>query len=249
MTAIGVSEVVVEHWKFGMCAALMDTEEIAILWRVIRDRANVLSKIPDARWVNVAENHGSKAGGSLQHPHAQVMALPFLPTDQSRLFDLARKFWKAESRNVFESLVDDLGDGLPGAGRKIYENAHCVSFVPWALEREFEFWVVPRIAGAAFKDASDEVVDAVADVLRHSLRMLYVTLDDPDYNILVRTGPISEEREEAEQWYRWHIVVLPSITEWAGVKAFGGFVLAPCLPEEMAAKLRASKDLPLSEAR
>jgi UDPglucose--hexose-1-phosphate uridylyltransferase len=243
IAAVGVSEVVVQHWKYGMCTGLMKPEEIILLWRVIRDRAHILSQVPGVLWVQCSENHGMKSGGTLRHPHTHVLGLPFVPTDQARLHKLAEEFWRTEGHNLFDSMLCDALDPA-SRSRVLFEDEQCVAFVPWALERQFEFWVVPRAANALFSKASDEVVDAVAKALQYCMR-LYLSLDDPDYNIMVRTGPLIVN-SEPDTWYRWHICVAPSIDEWGGVKAFGGFLVAPILPEEMAERLRAMHNKSIS---
>merc|ERR1711972_1102279 len=126
----------------------------------------------------------------------------------------------------------------------LFEDDHVVAFVPWSVERLFEFWIVPRATGARFLEASDATLNSVAVALSHCLRLLYTARQDPDYNVVVRTTPVVSDKD-ADKWYRWHVVVLPSIDSWGGVLAVGGFIFSSP-PETMAATLREQKGKPLS---
>ena len=76
-------------------------------------------------------------------------------------------------------------------------------------------------------------VSSRQEATQKALIMLYGALDDPDYNLLLRTasakpgevvGAALEEgqsgTEAMDQWYCWHLVIIPhgKSEQWAGIK-------------------------------
>jgi len=247
LSGVGICEVVVQHWKFGMCHGLMKKEEACLLWQSLRDRTLALSGTSGVRYVQCFENHGIKSGGSLRHPHSQLFALPFVPSEQKYRLDLAKDFWDLAKLNIFDHILQHVADAKMG-DRQLFADANVVAFVPWSVERGYEFWVVPRVAGAKFSDASDGLINSIATAVSYCLRLLYLAKDDPDYNVMVRTVPVNIGKE-ADDWYRWHVCVLPSINLWGGVIQTGFLVTQQ--PEKIAAHLREQdgKPLPVSTER
>ena len=52
-------------------------------------------------------------------------------------------------------------------------------------------------------------------MVKRCLGMLYVSEDDPDYNLIVRTMPVKHEAEgvsNTQDWWRWHVEVIVRIT-------------------------------------
>ena len=82
---------------------------------------------------------------------------------------------------------------------------------------------VPSIrAQAHFTEASAQQCVAFARMLRHALRCLHFGLDEPDFNMVIRsaaleTGTMSVYRPDL--YFRWYCAIMPRL----GVGAMGGF--------------------------
>eukprot|EP00966_Prymnesium_polylepis_P335617 7390969-Prymnesium_polylepis.2 len=116
-------------------------------------------------------------------------------------------------------------------------------FVPYAALSPFSLWIVPKANQSHFHEVSAEQSVAFARVLRHALRCLHFGLDEPDFNLVIRsaaleTGAMSVYR--SEQYFRWYCVIIPRL----GVGAMGGFEISTGIqsnssfPEDDAAFLR-----------
>jgi UDPglucose--hexose-1-phosphate uridylyltransferase len=75
----------------------------------------------------------------------------------------------------------------------------------------------------------------MAFVLKGILGKLYTKLKDPDYNLMIRTAPIKDAQED---YYHWHIQILPRLTTPAGFELGSGVYINSSLPEETARFLR-----------
>ena len=259
MPACGSQEVIIQHWRQNTCHALLEDDEVAALWRVLRQRVVANRALDHVRYVQVMENHGVRSGASLPHPHSQLLALPFVPGDQRARLGLAKAHWvrRGKRRNPFDEAIDE----ARSAGRVLVENDACAVFVPFAVERAYEMWVVSKTPGAT--DLSHEEEHAVASIAvacRDALALLYHEKDDPSYNLLVRSAPLADaagnaagdtagdvedvadvdDPEGYRQWYRWHVVIIPHQVDshWAGIKGYGDFIPSEGTPEDHAAALR-----------
>jgi len=158
-------------------------------------------------------------------------------------------FYRTTGKSAYQEVVSEAAD------RIVARNAHVVAFVPLGVERNGELWVVPTRACPSFKDATREEVDALSDVLRRVLGMLYLQRDDPDYNLLLRTLPVDRDgipgcqlSEPPDQWYRWHLQIIPHGTgNWAGVKAYGDFTTISGMPQDAADALIQYDSIPLPQ--
>jgi UDPglucose--hexose-1-phosphate uridylyltransferase len=74
-----------------------------------------------------------------------------------------------------------------------------------------------------------------ARVLKTTLSKLYSKLNNPDYNYVIHTAPI---KDELEDYYHWHLQILPKMTIPAGFETGSGIYINVSFPEETALFLR-----------
>lgn len=78
-TAYGHCDLVVYSQNHHGKLSLMQPNEILFLVEAWRDRYQQLCEFPGTRYVAVMENKEREAGMTLDHPHGQMYAFPFLP--------------------------------------------------------------------------------------------------------------------------------------------------------------------------
>ncbi|HWW45163.1 MAG TPA: galactose-1-phosphate uridylyltransferase, partial [Acidimicrobiia bacterium] len=76
--ATGAHEVVVLSPDHRQDLGALDDDQTVEVFGVLRDRSRALARDGHAH-VQVAVNHRPGAGASIEHPHAQVLALDFVP--------------------------------------------------------------------------------------------------------------------------------------------------------------------------
>ena len=87
-------------------------------------------------------------------------------------------------------------------------------------------------------------MDALADILSTSLQRQHLLLDEPDYNLILRSAPLRkrgiQSAFDADVFTRWHVVLTPRL----GAGAMAGFELGSGMfsngnkPEQDAMDLR-----------
>jgi UDPglucose--hexose-1-phosphate uridylyltransferase len=120
----------------------------------------------------------------------------------------------------------------------VQENVDIVALAPYAPRFPFETWLLPRQHGARFEDAPRHVYENLARMLKSVLQRMNRALEEPAYNLVLHSAPLSEPRVE---YYHWHVEVLPKLTRTAGFETGTGFYINPTSPEESAEVLRNAK--------
>ena len=245
--AVGFHEVIVETPSHNQALALADVDGVERVVRAFRARGrSMLKSDPSLRHIMYFKNSGLKAGASLLHPHSQVLGLPIVPNEVVRRQRHAREWFLRTQRNVFDVTLEETlrEKAAGGTHRVVLEDEHFVCFVPYAALSPYQLWIVPRGKGAAhFHETSDELLSAFAGTLRQALRCLHFGLDEPDFNLVIRSAALEAGRNSiyrSEYFFRWYCIIVPRL----GVGAMGGFEFSTGIqsnssfPEDDAAYLR-----------
>jgi UDPglucose--hexose-1-phosphate uridylyltransferase len=228
----GIHEVIIENPRHDAELATMDVQELNAAVTVYRDRSRALLGQDEIAAVVLFGNCGSSAGASLGHPHAQNIALDFVPPKIAVMSDWARRYYAEHGRCA---LCDELESERKSGQRIVDENDAFVVLVPFAAEHPFEMWVVPKRHQAAFDALADDALPDFAALFGHSLRRMRTALGDPAYNFVVATTPKSEST--APYWH-WRLRIVPDVATWGGFELGAGLPINPSSPEEDARALR-----------
>ncbi|MBE2232433.1 MAG: DUF4931 domain-containing protein [Anaerolinea sp.] len=232
ISGVGYHEVVVEAREHNTTPALLTEEELALTLLAFQMRGVVMSLDDRIEHVIYFKNHGVRAGASLLHPHSQIIGLPVAPYDVRMRDEEARRHFDDTGCCVFCAVLED---ELRDRRRVIAENDDYVAFVPYAALSPFHVWIVPREHHSSFLMVSPISLQRLAGLARDVLRRLYFGLNDPDYNIIVRTAPV-------KAWYadylHWYVSLIPRVSQSAGFELGSGMYINTALPEASAAFLR-----------
>jgi UDPglucose--hexose-1-phosphate uridylyltransferase len=221
--ATGAHEVAVLSPAHARSFAQLDETQAAEVFTVLRDRARHHLRSGRA-FVQVVINHGAAAGASIEHPHAQLVALDFVPP---AVETAVRRFDVAGADLVTRDL-EHAGDGL-----RVVDGA-VPSWCPHAPSAPYELRIAPRDPGARFDDADDAHVAAVAQTVRATLGRLATVLGDVPYNLVVHTAPPAI----APDSFHWYVEVQTRIAVVAGFEQGTGIFVNTTPPEVAAAQLR-----------
>jgi UDPglucose--hexose-1-phosphate uridylyltransferase len=232
ITGVGHHDVLVEHPLHNSTLALLTDEEMREVLLMYLRRGRSIAADPRVEQIVFFKNHGERAGASLIHPHSQVVGLPIVPGDIRHRIEEARRFFDDTGQCVFCTM---LADELNRRARLIAVNERFAAFVLYASSSPFHIWIVPRQHRASFHLVEHEDMVHLAPLLRDVLFRLYAHLNDPDYNLLIRSAP-TKEPENA--YFHWYIAIVPRLSRSAGLELGSGVWINPSLPEECAAFLR-----------
>jgi UDPglucose--hexose-1-phosphate uridylyltransferase len=221
--ATGAHEVIVNSPEHATAMAELDEEQFGLAvatWRA-RMRAH-----GDASYVQLIVNEGGGAGASLEHTHAQLYALPFVPAAVARERERAGAY--AERTAGSGLLGDILVEEVRRSERLVAIDDEAALICPWASRGPFELRVIPRREAAGFAD--DETGAAM---IRTALRLLADRFDGPpELNLWIRTAPRGADR------FGWHVDILPRLTIDAGFELGTGVDINVYPPERAASDLR-----------
>ena len=223
--ATGAHEVIIGAPEHAISLAELPPERLAgavAAWRE-RMRANA-----DAAYVHLIVNEGPEAGGSLEHTHAQLYGLGFVPAAIARERERATAY---HERMMGAHLLQDLAaEEVRRRERLVAVDDDTLLICPWASRSPFELRIVPRRAAPRFEDD-----DGGAAMLATALRALAGALGAvPQFNLWVRTAPRRTDE------FCWHIDILPRLTIRAGFELGTGVDINVYEPERAAADLRAA---------
>jgi UDPglucose--hexose-1-phosphate uridylyltransferase len=221
--AIGAHEVIVNAPEHVTAMAELSEERFAGAVAAWRERMRAHS---GASYVQVIVNEGGGAGASLEHTHAQLYALPFVPAAVARERE---RFGAYRERTGGGGLLSDvLAEEVRRRERLVAIDEEAALICPWASRSPFELRVVPRREAASFAD------DGMgAAMIRTALRALAERFGrPPELNLWVRTAPRGTES------FHWHVDISPRLTVRAGFELGTGVDINVYPPERAAADLR-----------
>jgi UDPglucose--hexose-1-phosphate uridylyltransferase len=233
MGGIGAHEVIIETPDHDRpLAAMTGTEIERVLW-ACRERMIALKHDVRLRYILVFKNHGAAAGATLEHPHAQLIALPIVPDFVREEIDGARRHFTVNKRCVFCDIVhQELRDDR----RVIQENADVIAIAPYAPRFAFETWLLPKRHGARFEEAPRHEYESLARLLKAVLQRLNHALETPPFNLVLHTSPSSEDVPDV---YHWHVEIMPRLARVGGFEWGTGCYINATPPEDAAKALRA----------
>lgn len=229
MDGLGEHEVIIESPSHDGTIATLDQKQAEELFLAYRERYIALSKDPRIEMVILFKNHGLQAGTSLRHPHSQIIAIPITPLHIRHRLDEAMHYFDDNGRCVY---CDMLKKEKKVKERIVIETENFLAFEPFASRSPFETWIVPRQHSSSFEDISPENSRELAFIGRSTLAKIYKSLNNPDYNLVLRSSPSHERNVE---YYHWHIQIMPRVSSVAGFELGSGIFINTVIPE-MAAK-------------
>ena len=222
--AEGAHEVIVSSPRHVTSLAELDADELAgamAAWR-----ARVAAHASSASYVHLIVNEGRDAGASLEHSHAQLYALPFVPAEIARERERHAAY---NQRTMGSHLLEDvLVEEVRRRERLVAIDDEAALLCPWASRSPFEMRLIPRTREPRFD--RDE---RGAGLLRRALAALRSIFGDGlALNLWVRTAPRGTDE------FHWHLDLLPRLTIRAGFELGTGVDINTYAPERAAADLR-----------
>jgi UDPglucose--hexose-1-phosphate uridylyltransferase len=233
IAGVGYHDVVVESRLHNTSPATQQIDEIEQTLRAFQARGQSIAADKRIEQIVYFKNHGASAGASLVHPHAQMLGLPVVPSSIRTRMAEAWRHYDSYGECVICRMRDEEDREQV---RVVIDSPFFCAFVPFAAFSPFHIWIVPRRHQANFLGATPEELADLALILRQVLQKIYLGLNDPDYNYVIRSAPV---REIESQYLHWYLAVVPRVTRPAGFEMGTGMFINTALPEESAQFLRA----------
>lgn len=224
--ASGVHEVLVFSPEHTSSWADLDDKQAGLAMAAIRDRMEDHARRSTVRYTQAIVNMGREAGASLEHPHGQLLGIPFVPGE---IAEEEAGFRRFEGSCLLCTMLEA---EVRAGHRLVLDDERTVVVCPFWSGAPYEMLILPRNHEIHLEDASPQDIVAVGRALRDALRLLRSKVGDAAYNIVFHTAPHHHEGP-----FHWHVHVVPRLTSLAGFEQGTGVMINIVAPETAARHL------------
>jgi UDPglucose--hexose-1-phosphate uridylyltransferase len=219
-TASGVHEVLVFSPDHDGSWADLDDKHAGLAMAAIRDRMEDHARRATVRYTQAIVNAGREAGASLEHPHGQLLGMPFVPGE---IAEEEAGFRRFEGSCLLCTVVE--AESQAGH-RVVLEDERVLVVCPFWSGAPYEMLVLPRTHEVHLENTSPADVVSVGRAIRDALRLLRSHVGDLAYNLVFHTAPHHHEGP-----FHWHVHIVPRLTSLAGFEQGTGVLINIVAPE------------------
>ncbi|WP_415379950.1 galactose-1-phosphate uridylyltransferase [Halosimplex sp. TS25] len=236
--ANGVCEVVLYTSDHEAVSSELPASKFQKLVRVWRDRYRDLGSREEVDYVYLFENKGEEMGVTLQHPHGQIYAYPFVPPTIERELDSSREYHEEEGTCLFCDLV---ASEVAEDERVVAENDSFAAVVPFSARYAYEVHVYAKDHRPSLDDCSDAECDDLGSLLKRLL-VAYDSLFGFEMPFVMATHQQPTDGT-GEDYAHFHLEFYPpyrtaeKLKYLAGSELGAGTYINNKLPEEAASEL------------
>ncbi|MGH9076264.1 MAG: galactose-1-phosphate uridylyltransferase [Acidimicrobiales bacterium] len=225
--ASGMHEVFVLSPDHGASWADLSDANSTLVMQALGDRMSVHAQTPGLRYSQAVVNCGREAGASIEHPHGQLLSMPFVPGETANELAGFARF----QGNCLLCAVTDAEEQTNH--RVIYADDDVSVICPFWSGSPYEMLVIPRRHGPHLFRARPSDLSGVGRAVQRGLSALTTRLGDIAYNVMFHSAPFRVSGD-----YHWHVHVLPKATTRGGFELGSGVLINVVTPEQAAGELR-----------
>jgi UDPglucose--hexose-1-phosphate uridylyltransferase len=227
--ASGVHDVVVLTPDHDLSWADLDAQQSEQVMSVLAERMREHSARPGLRYTQAVVNSGREAGASIEHPHGQLLSMPFIPGEAANEMAGFARF----QGNCLLCAVMDAEE--EAQHRVVYVDERVMILCPFWSGTPYEMLLVPRRHETHLHDATEEDLAAMGRSVQISLASLRARLGDVAYNLMFHSAPFRTTSD-----FHWHVHLVPKISTRGGFEMGSGVLINVVPPERAADDLRST---------
>ncbi|MFO7836867.1 MAG: galactose-1-phosphate uridylyltransferase [Candidatus Thorarchaeota archaeon] len=234
--AYGVCKVIILSRNHDEQIENMDDNQLLLVFREYMKVFGNLDEMNGISYIMQFENRGKSIGVSLNHPHAQVYALPFIPPRIRREIEQCKKKWDDEhSCLVCEIVQNELNQGT----RVVKETETFVSCVPFFARLPYEVHIYPKEHVGSLNELDDNLL-GLGKMVQDTVKRYSNVFDETAYVMSFHTRPSGGKYP----FWHFHIEFYPPWRDknrrkyLAGIELGAGTYTNDSLPEQRAEELR-----------
>jgi UDPglucose--hexose-1-phosphate uridylyltransferase len=183
------------------------------------------------------ENRGKPIGVNIDHPHAQVYALPFIPPRIKQELLQFKNTWEMENECLACQLIDNELKSLES--RIIHQTENFVSFVPFFARLPYEVHIYPREHVPSLVELEDRLLE-LGQVVQDVIKRYSKVFNEIAYIMAFHARPSVGEYP----YWHFHIELYPPWRNRSELKYLGGIEIGAGVytnescPEDIALELR-----------
>jgi len=239
----GACEIIIYTPQHDTTLAEMSVEDIKAVIDLWHQRFEELDSRDYVKYVFIFENKGRIIGVTLDHPHGQLYAFPFIPPLIKKELESSKRYWKRTGDCLFcRVITKEKDDGL----RVVCENERFICFLPFFAHWPYGVHIYPKRHMEAITDLTEEEKGMFASILKKVLKKFDNLLDMSfPYMMVLHQRPTDGK---AYPHYHFHVEFYPPYREkdkikyFASVETGAGTVTFDYTPEMKAKELRESPE-------
>ncbi|MCS7120283.1 MAG: galactose-1-phosphate uridylyltransferase [Nitrososphaerota archaeon] len=241
--AEGICEVIVYTPEHNTSLSELSVENIKAVIDLWRERFEELQKLEYVKYVFIFENKGRIIGVTLDHPHGQLYAFPFVPPIIQRELSSSRNYLKRTGKCLFCKIIEKEKEDKV---RVVCENKDFICFLPFFAHWPFGVHIYPKRHIQAIIDLTEEEKWSFASILKSILRK-FDNLYDMSFPYMMALHQRPTDGKDYP-YYHFHVEFYPPYREkgkikyFAGVETGAGTVTYDYTPEMKAEELRKSPE-------
>lgn len=242
LPAAGVCEVVLYSPEHTGSLAEKSVDEIENLVYVWTDRYNELGNLDYVNYVFIFENKGKEIGVTLDHPHGQIYAYPFIPPMIEKELSASKKHMNKTGSCL---LCDVIDEEIRDTRRIVAKTDYFIAFIPFYARYPYEVHILPLQHKLSLQEFDEEMKRSLAEILKIVMNK-YDNLWGISfpYMMVLHQAPADGENYD---YYHFHIEFYPPLRTktklkyLAGSESGAGVFINDTLAEEKAEELRNSE--------
>jgi UDPglucose--hexose-1-phosphate uridylyltransferase len=253
LPGFGAHEVIVDSPNHALPFWALEAEHSVELFRLLQRRIKDLYKDQRLLYIQIVKNHRAGAGGSLEHPHFQLMGLPFIPYPAMRLITpskcpvcgvLDHEMREEPGNKEPLSSASTVRPGPPRSSRFMTETSKFIAFADFAPAYPYQFSIYPKSHSAAFEETPPEELEELAQLCSLTLGRLGRLLGELPLNLVLFSQPNPNgfaKPAALHPWketMHWFIRVLPRLGRKAAFDISSGISIVHVSPEDAARAFR-----------
>jgi UDPglucose--hexose-1-phosphate uridylyltransferase len=235
LPGFGSHEVIIETPCHGCSLSELPVSNVAEVLKAYRARLNHFQNDSRFKFFQAYKNRGSRAGASMTHSHSQLIALPVIAHNIQTELQGAQMFYDKHKECILCGIVKH--ETQSERIRLIDENEHFITVSPYAPMYPYETWLMPKRHSSNYETITEDEIQAMAKLLKLTLRKIDSAFAFPPYNYTLQTAPLGEEHRNLAH-YHWYLNILPHLSSPGGFELGSGSYINPVIPEEAAKFLR-----------
>jgi len=237
--ARGSCEVVLYTPRHDSSLGNLPLDHIGSVIELWTERYRALSSNSHIKDVFIFENKGRETGTTLDHPHGQIYALPFIPPRVKTELSSSKRYWLRNKACIFCNVIKK---ERADATRIVCENETFVCFLPFFTHWPFGVHVYPKRHVQALPDLSAHEREGFAQILKDILtRFDHLYSMSFPYMMVLHQRPTDGK---PYPHYHFHVEFYPPYREkdkikyFASVETGAGTTTFDYSPEGKAKELR-----------
>lgn len=236
--AEGICEVICYSPNHSETLGDASVEHLRNLVQVWTDRYQDLGAQDEIKYVFIFENRGEAVGVTLNHPHGQIYAFPFIPPTLEKELDSAKKHLEKTGNCLY---CDILAEETKEQTRIVCNNQSFTAFVPFYARFPYEVHLVARRHVGSLADLTETEQYDLAKLLKELITKYDQLFGFPlPYIMVLHQSPTKGDYPE----YHFHFEFYPfnrtesKLKFLAGVESGAGTFITDMSPEQQSKMLR-----------